>query len=387
MKRWTAACVVLAIAVVVGTEAVGRQSTASLAAAIDQLVSFDFRTRVEAARNVRRMPAAEVVPALARAARDHKDGYVRYKALVLLAGYGDASASATMRALLDDRNDRVRAVTYGWFEQFPDPGLAARLVAATEHESSEFVRPALMRALAALHREPGVRATLQPLIMRGEDYFRGAVIDALGDHRASWAVPDIIAVAKLEGPLQDDAISALGKIGDRSAIGVLAELQAAGGREIQPAISAATCLITRECAGHEEYLRKSLAYAAGTPEQQGFLRGAAFSLAVLASRGNTTACEALLTVAETSADPARETLGLAVGTMAMKNPDVLFATLQSRTGALQPALEILRDGFDMLNEDLAEERFFVSVRKAFWAASEGSRERAVAQALIDFLEF
>lgn len=387
MSRHVPVLVVWAMALVTGVAAGGRQSPPPLTSAIDQLVSFDFQTRVQAARTIRRAPATEAVPALARAAREHKDGYIRYRALVLLAGYGDGSAAATMRALLEDRNDRVRAVTYGWFEQHPDPSLASQLIAAAERESSEFVRPALMRALAAMQAEPAVRAALRPLIMKGEDYFRGAVIDALGDHRATWAVSDITTVAKLEGPLQDDAITALGKIGDRAAIDVLAGLQKTGAREIQPAISAATCLITRECAGHEDYLRKALMYAAATPAQQVLLRGSAFSLSVLAARGSTGACEALLTVAETSTDPARETLGLAVGTMAMKNPLALMAVLDARQTDLRPALEIVRDGFDMLNEDLAEEWFFVEVRKAFWSAAEGSRRRAVAQALIDFLEF
>lgn len=379
--------VVLCLSVVLRGAGEPQAPAPALTTAIDQLVSFDFPTRVNAARTIRRLPAADTVPVLARAAREHKDGYVRYKALVLLAGYGDVSAASTMRALLEDRNDRVRAVTYGWFEQHPDPALVTALVAAAERETSEFVRPALMRALAAIHAQPAARDALQPLIFRGEDYFRGAVIEALGDYRAEWAVKDIAAVAQLEGPLQDDAITALGKIGARSALPVLAELQKSSARHVQPSVSAATCLITQECTAHEDYLQKALAYGAATPDQQELLRGSAFSLAVLAARGRTTACAGLLKVAEPSTEPVRTTLGLAVGTMAMKNPMVVLESLENRPGDLKPALEVLRDGFDMLNEDLAEERFFVEVRKAFWAAPEGSRRRAVAQALIDFLEF
>ena len=60
---------------------------------------------------------------------------------------------------------------------------------------------------------------------RGEDFFRGAVIEALGDYKAQYAVPAILTVAKLDGPLQDDAVLALGKIGDKSTLETMAALQ------------------------------------------------------------------------------------------------------------------------------------------------------------------
>jgi len=41
----------------------------------------------------------------------------------------------------------------------------------------------------------------------------------------------------------------------------------------------------------------------------------------------------------------------------------------------------------MLSEDLEEERFFVEIRRAYWAAPETSVRRRVAQTLIDKLEF
>ena len=45
---------------------------------------------------------------------------------------------------------------------------------------------------------------------RGEDFFRGAVIEALGDYKAGYAYDALTAVARLEGPLQDDAALAPG---------------------------------------------------------------------------------------------------------------------------------------------------------------------------------
>jgi len=48
---------------------------------------------------------------------------------------------------------------------------------------------------------------------------------------------------------------------------------------------------------------------------------------------------------------------------------------------------VLRDAFDMLEEDYEEERFFATVRRSYWAAPEGSPDRKVADALIQALEF
>jgi hypothetical protein len=358
----------------------------TLAAAIDQLVSFDFPIRTEAARVVRRSPAATAVPALAAAARDHKDGYVRYRALVLLAGFGDASARSTMRALLSDPNDRVRAVTYGWFEHDLDRDVLPGLIAALDREQSEFVRPALTRALAARHNEPSARQALEPLILRGEDYFRGSLIEALGDYKAVWARKAIAEVAQLDGPLQDDAIIALGKIGDAASLPVLAAIQKTASRETQPSLAAATCLITADCAAHIDYLTKTLVFAASDQQYQSLLRSAAFSLGALARRGNTKALTVLLEVGEPARDPARAAIALAVGHVALRAPGVLLDALEARP-SFDAASGVLLDAFDMLSEDFEEERFFVEVRKAYWAAAEGSSRRRVAQGLIDKLEF
>ena len=381
--RWTLAAAVC-ISVSVPTSAQSPPQT--LSAAIDQLVSFDYATRTAAARTVRRSPAAEAIPLLAAAARSHQDGYVRYRALVLLAGFGEATATGTMRALLSDPNDRVRAVVFAWFERHPASDLNAAMIAALDKETSEFVRPALTRALAAAHADPAVRQAVRPLIMKGEDFFRGTVIEALGDYAATWAVPVIADVAQLDGPLQDDAITALGKLGDKSVLPVLAALQKSAPRDTQPAIAAASCLLTQQCGPREDYLRQTLTFAAADPQYQSLLRSAAFSLATLAARGSVSELSALFDVAEPSRDPDRAALALAVGHVALRNPGVILEALESR-GTRDAAIAVLQDAFDMLSEDFEEERFFVEIRRAYWAAADGSTRRAVAQALIDKLEF
>ena len=141
-----------------------------------------------------------------------------------------------MRELRNDRNDRLRTVLFAWWEHSPDPTMLPALIEALEKESSEFVRPALTRAIAAHGSDARAREALVPLVARGDDYFRGAVIEALGDYRGSYALAEIAEVAKLDGPLQDDAITALGKIGDASTVALLGSLQKTAVRELQPTI-------------------------------------------------------------------------------------------------------------------------------------------------------
>ncbi len=87
------------------------------------------------------------------------------------------------------------------------------LLAALQTEQAEFVRPALVSALAALGNDPQVQRALVAEAGRGLDFFRIGVIEALGERRAAYAVDTIVAAAKLDGPIQDDAVLALGRIG------------------------------------------------------------------------------------------------------------------------------------------------------------------------------
>ena len=366
-----------------GTPAV---SAADLQAAIDHLGSFDFPVRMEASRTVRRAPADQAVPMLSKSARSHTDEYVRYRALTLLAGFGDAGVSAVMRDVKDDRNDRLRTVVFAWYEHSTDPGVLPSLIEGLQKERSEFVRPALIRAIAAHGTDPRARAALTPLVARGDDYFRGAVIESLGDYDGKYALAEITEVAKNEGPLQDDAITALGKIGDASTVAFLATLQKTAPREVQPTIFAAMCLLGSGCPAAEEYLRKTLTFAAATDGYAALLRGAVHATGLLAGRGQASAMTTLFDIGNTAREGAREPIALGVGLIALRRPAVILSAIEARKDRAA-SIELLRDAFDMLNEDFEEERFYVEVRRAYWAAAAGSTRRQVAEAIIQKLEF
>jgi HEAT repeat protein len=100
-------------------------SPAQVKAAIDLLGSLEFPIRMNAGRTVRRAESTVAVPALLEAVASHKDSYVRFKAVVVLSGFNDPRTGDVMVKALDDRNDRLRAAAYGWFEHHPDPKTAA----------------------------------------------------------------------------------------------------------------------------------------------------------------------------------------------------------------------------------------------------------------------
>jgi HEAT repeat protein len=361
-------------------------SAAEIQTAISNLGSFEFVTRRDAARLLRRAPAEAVVPALAEAARSHRDQYAQYRAQVLLSGFGGTTAAAVMKDVLGHRNDRVRAVAYAWFGYHPDPSVLPTLIAALQTEQSEFVRPALTRAIAAHDADPRARTALLPLVTRGEDFFRGAVIEALGDHRGQYALDEIVGVAQLDGPLQDDAVTAIGRLGDKSRVPVLAALQKSAPREIQPTIAAALCLLVLKCDETDEYLEKVLAFGSAAEVNQPFVRGAAHALGLLATAGRERSLKTLFDAGVEAREPVQSPLALAAGLVAIRNPELVMRVLEARADRAR-AVELLRDAFDMLSEDFEEERFFVAVRKGYWAAPEGSPRREVASLLIEMLEF
>ena len=359
---------------------------AQLKAAIDSLGKFEAPIRVAAARAVRRAPAAQAVPALLEAAAGHSDGYVRFRALVLLSGFNDPRARELMSTAIDEPNDRLRTVAYAYFEHNPERGISARLLKKLDTEDGEFVRPALTRALAAYGDEAPVRTALSALVLRGQDLYRSAVIEALGDYHATYAFDAIADVAKRDGPLQEDAVLALGKLGDRRALGPLQALQRTAPRVRQPAVSAAICLLGVNCESQQKFVVDTMTFAIANQGFQDLLRAASRALGALAAAGRQDAAATLLDVGIPAHDPGRSPVALAFGGVALRNTPLTIKSLIGRADLKDAAL-VLRDAFDMLEEDYEEERFFAIVRRTYWQAPVGSPERKLADALIQALEF
>jgi HEAT repeat protein len=361
-------------------------TAAQVAAAIDKLAVLEFPVRMEAARTVRRASPAVAVPALTEAVANHKDGYVRFRALVVLSGFNEPRTRDVMMRMFGEKNDRLRAVAYAFFEHNPDPAAVPRLIDALSREESEFVRPALTRAIAAHGKEKAAQPVMTALVTRGQDFFRSAAIEAIGDYQGAYAFAALTGVAKLDGPLQDDAVLALGKIGDKRALETFSALQRTAPREVQPVIAASICLIGVNCASHQGYLTETLKFAIAQPGFQELLRAAASGLAALAVSGNEDAMRTLMELGAPTRDPARAAIALALGTIALRNTPLTLKVLE-REPKRDAALELLREAFDMLEEDFVEERFFAAVRRGFWQAAPGSPARALAEALIQKLEF
>ena len=361
-------------------------SAEELKSAINHLGDLDYAARSKAGRIVRRAAGPQAVPALLEAVRGHKDGYIRFKSLVLLTGFNDPRTTEQMVEELGSSNDRLREVAYGYFERHPNRALAARLLAALQKEGGEFVRPSLVRALAAVGDDPSVRDALLTDVTRGVDHFRSSVIEALGDFKHAYAIPKLTDVAKLEGPLQDDAVLALGMIGDKQALASLAALQRTGSRALQPTVAAAICMLGVNCSSHIGYLEKVLRFADDNPGYQDLVRAAATGLGAVAIKGNAEALGILFADGIPSRDPIRAPLALAVAKVALRNTPVLIEVLQTQKD--QPgAISLLGEGFDMLEEDLEEEQFFAMVRRGYWAAADGSSTRRVSEQLITKLDF
>ena len=392
LKAWSSACalaVLVILPVLIGTaqeRGPAATSAEDLRAAIDRLGDLDYGTRSKAGRLVRRTTPAQAVPALLQAIREHEDGFVRFRSLVLLTGFNDPRAADQMAEVLSSPNDRLREVGYGYFERHPNRALVPRFLAALGKEDGDFVRPALVRALAAVGDDPKVRDALLLDVNRGVDHFRSTVIEALGDFKHAYAVDKLLAVAQLEGPLQDDAIVSLGKIGDKRALAILANLQRTGSKDLQPIVAAGICLLGVNCSSHLGYLHKVLTFADDNPGYQELVRGAASGLAAIAINGNAEALPMLFDAGIPSADPIRAPLALAVGKVALRNTPLMLQGLQSHKD-VAGALSLLAEGFDMLEEDLEEEQFFVAVRRGYWAAADASPARRLSEQLINKLDF
>ena len=381
---------VAALAALAGAEAQERGpqnlSPDALKASVDALGNLDFPIRMNAARALRRAPAAAVAPALIEAIQSHNDQFVRFRALVLLTAFNDSRTPRIVDEVASNPNDRLRTVAYMYYEHHPSAAAVPSLLKALEREESEFVRPALIRALAAHGTDQRVRERLLVEVGRGQDFFRSAVIEALGDYRATYALEPLMAIARLDGPLQVDAVIALGKLKDPRAMETLASLQRSAPREVQPPIAAAICLLGVNCESHVPFLIDTLRFAEENAGFQALLRNTVTGLVALANAGNQETAAALIDIGTDAVDPPRARIALGVATVAIRNTPLMLSLLASSPKRVA-AVDLIAEGFDMLEEDYEEETFFAAVRRGYWQAPEASAARTVGELLIEKLQF
>jgi len=365
--------------------AAAQAPAADLPTNIGRLSALDYPTRMNAARAIRRLTPADAVPALVQAVQTHKDEFVRYRAFVLLSSFNDRGTGELVRGLLRDANDRLREVAYKWLEAHPDPAMAPILLSSLQTEEAEFVRPAMVSALGALGDDMRVQRALLGEIGRGLDFFRGAVIDALGRRRAAYALDGIAAVAKLQGPLQDDAVIAIGRIGGSRALAVLKPLAAEPpSQALALTLDAAQCLAGEGC---DAAIKTIVAAVTAPSAGAAVIRAGVSALTAVAAAGNQTATAALVTTAERGG-VLRDQSAIGIATVAVMDPDFILGWLDRLEPApRETAITLLKDGFDDLEEDFGEEQFFAAARAAYWKAGEGSATRSLTSLLIQRLEF
>jgi len=183
-----------------------------------------------------------------------------------------------------------------------------------------------------------------------------------------------------------DAVLALGKLKDQRAMEAFASLQRSAEREVQPTIAAAICLLGVNCEAHIPFIIETLKFAEKNIGYQDLLRNSVAALVALANADNKQALAALLDVGIPSMDPPRAPMALGAATVAVRNTPLMLAFLEGYSNG-SGGIDLIAEGFDMLEEDYEEERFFVAVRRGYWKADESSATRKVGQALIEKLEF
>ena len=167
--------------------------------------------------------------------------------------------------------------------------------------------------------------------MHGQAFFRSVVIEALGDSSRAYALQGDHEVAKLDGPLQDDAVLALGKIGDKRRSRRWPALQRTAPRESQPAIAAAICLLgvncgrtsrtsSTRCVRHREY---RVPGTAARRRRRRWRRSP--------SSGREDAAAALISQRRVRrAIPVRAPIALGLGTVALRNTRVAAQGARAR---------------------------------------------------------
>ena len=91
-----------------------------------------------------------------------------------------------------------------------------------------------MRSLAAYSSDARVRDVLNGLVMKGQDFFRSGVIEALGDYKAAYALPRDHRSRQAGRPLAGGRRArASARSATRNALETLAALQRTAPKNVQ----------------------------------------------------------------------------------------------------------------------------------------------------------
>jgi hypothetical protein len=138
------------------------------------------------------------------------------------------------------------------------------------------------------------------------------------------------------------------------------------------------------CAPRIEWLTTTARSSSVRPEA---VRAAVAALGAIAQEDGA-ARTALLALAQDAPERVAHEVALALSGVALRRPaEVLMWLTAASEGERSRAIELLREGFESLEEDFAEEQFFATIRGAYWKETEGSSTRNLVATLIEKLEF
>ena len=214
--------------------------------------------------------------------------------------------------------------------------------------------------------------------MRGQDLFRSAVIEALGDYNAAYALgADSWMSRSSTGRSRTTRCWRLGKIGDKRALEMLAGAAADGAARPSAVDRGGDLPARHQLRVASEVRRRHADVRDREPGLPGSAAGRRRArLAALAAAGREDAAATLVDARRARrgsgalADRAGVRHGRAAQHAACAEGSRRRGRIRSETALL------LRDAFDMLEEDFEEERFFATVRRTLLAGARRARRRA-----------
>ena len=301
--------------------------------------SGDSTTRRAPTRRalVRRTPAAQAVPGAA-AGRRRARGRLRAVSRARAAHRVQRSADEGRDARVARRARTIACARsrYSFFEHNPDPSMVPELLAALEKEQAEFVRPALIRALAALRRRSARPAGARP---RGRRAARTSSA-ARSSKRSATTRRSTRSTRSRRSPSSTVRCRTMRRWRwGRSATSARSRRCAAicsarRPRPTQPSIAAAICLLGVNCESHENYLIETLKFADKNIGFQELLRGAAAGLGALAVGGHADSGRRRCSTSASrrAIRPARRWRSRSA-TVALRNTPLMLAMLEKRAGS------------------------------------------------------